>query len=52
MKGEEMLRLFKRTKELAVEFCERCAQVCDAGCRAAALREGARTRALQFGGRI
>jgi len=36
-----MLRLFKRTKEVAVEFCERCSQVRDAGCRRAALRERA-----------
>jgi hypothetical protein len=34
-----MRRLFKRTKELAVSFCERCGRVCDAGCRRAALRE-------------
>ncbi|HET7129378.1 MAG TPA: hypothetical protein VFJ93_09930 [Gaiellaceae bacterium] len=47
-----MLKLFKKTKELAVEFCERCSQVCDAGCRAAALRERARMQALRFGGRI
>ena len=52
MKGEAMFRLFKKTKTLAVEFCERCSQVCDAGCRAAAVRERARMRALQFGGRI
>jgi hypothetical protein len=52
MKGEAMFRLFKTTKAVAVEFCERCSQVCDAGCRAAALRERARMQALQFGGRI
>jgi hypothetical protein len=47
-----MLKLFEKTKELAVEFCERCSRVCDPGCRAAALRERARTQALQFGGRV
>ena len=30
-----------RTSELAVEFCERCGQVCDDGCRRAAVRERA-----------
>jgi hypothetical protein len=28
-----------RTKELAASFCERCGEICDAGCRRAALRE-------------
>jgi hypothetical protein len=36
-----MLRLGRRSSELAVEFCDRCAKVCDAGCRAAAIRERA-----------
>jgi hypothetical protein len=45
-----MLRLLKRSRERAVEFCDRCAQVCDAGCRAAAIRE--RTLALRFGVRV
>ena len=44
-----MLRLFKRTKEFGVDFCERCARVCDAGCRAAALRERNLVQALRFG---
>lgn len=39
-----MLKLFKRSPELVVEFCERCSRVCDAGCRQAALRERALTR--------
>ena len=34
-----MLRRLKRTKELAVEFFERCSRVCDTGCPRAALRE-------------
>lgn len=52
MEGEAVFGLFKRTKAAAVEFCERCSQVCDAGCRAAALRERARMQALRFGARI
>jgi hypothetical protein len=47
-----MLRLRGRSKALAVEFCDRCAQVCDAGCRAAAVREQVLMRALRFGGRV
>ena len=47
-----MRRLFKRSKAVAVEFCDRCAKVCDAGCRAAAVREQALLRALRFGGRV
>jgi hypothetical protein len=35
------LKLLGRSKELAVEFCDRCAKVCDADCRAAAIRERA-----------
>jgi hypothetical protein len=52
MKGTTMLRLFKRTKELAVEFCDRCGRVCDASCRAIAIREQAATRALRLGPRF
>ena len=52
MRGDVMQRLFKRTKELAVEFCERCSRVCDAGCRRAALRERALVQAWRYGGRI
>ena len=47
-----MLKLFKRTKELAVEFCDRCARVCDAGCRRAALREKAFLQAWRYGARV
>jgi hypothetical protein len=49
MRRVTMLRLFKRPKELAVEFCERCSQVCDAGCRRAALRERALMQAWRHG---
>ena len=47
-----MRRLFKRTKRLAVEFCERCSQVCDAGSRRAALRERVLLQAWRYGARI
>jgi hypothetical protein len=50
MRRVGMLRLLKRSKERTVEFCDRCAQVCDAGCRAAAIRE--RTLALRLGVRV
>jgi hypothetical protein len=47
-----MVGLFKRTKQLAVEFCERCSKVCDAGCRRAVLRERALLQAWRHGNRI
>jgi hypothetical protein len=47
-----MIELFERTKELAVEFCERRSKVCDAGCRRAILRERALRRAARYGARI
>jgi hypothetical protein len=34
-----MLKPFKRSRELVVDFGERCSQVCDAGCSQAAPRE-------------
>jgi hypothetical protein len=46
------LKLFKTTRELAVEFCESCSRVCDAGCRAAALRECGLLQALRYGVRV
>ncbi len=52
MRGALMLRLFKRRTEFAVEFCERCARVCDAGCRRAALWEQALLQAWRYGARI
>jgi hypothetical protein len=45
-----MLWLQRKSKELAVEFCERCAGVCDATCRAVAVREQA--RASRYGWRL
>ncbi len=47
-----MLKLFKRTKELAVDFCGRCSKVCDAGCRRAALRGRAFLQAWRHGARV
>ena len=44
--------LIKQTKELAVEFCERCSRLCDAGCRGTALRERALMQAWRYGTRI
>jgi hypothetical protein len=52
MRSVKMLRLFKRTNELAVEFCERCSRVCDAGCRRAAFRERTLLQAWRYGVRI
>ncbi len=43
-----MLKLVKKQKELTVEFCDRCARVCDASCRSSALRERARLDASRF----
>jgi hypothetical protein len=50
MRRWRMFRLLRRSKELAVEFGDRCAQVCDAGCRAAAIRE--RAVSLRLGVRL
>jgi hypothetical protein len=47
----EMLRLFGKSKERLVEFCDRCARVCDAG-RAVAIRERGVMQALWVGVRV
>jgi hypothetical protein len=47
-----MVRSFKRWKELAVEFCDRCARVCSAACRADEIRERAIVKALRYGARL
>jgi hypothetical protein len=47
-----MLGFVRRSKELAVEFCDRCSRVCDVGCRSQALRKGARAQVLRYGGRL
>ena len=44
-----MSKWLRKSKEVAVEFCDRCARVCDAGCRAAAVREQAMLRPPGFG---
>ncbi len=46
-----MLKLFSKTKDAAVSFCERCGQVCGYACRAEVLRERARLQALAYGWR-
>ena len=43
-----MPKLFTKTIESRVSFCERCASVCDAACRREALLEHARSRALLY----
>jgi hypothetical protein len=47
-----MLSWLRKSRALAAEFCERCAKVCAASCRAAAVRDQALLRALRFGMRI
>jgi hypothetical protein len=47
-----MLKLLRKSKKLAVEFCDRCVRVCAASCRATAIRERALLQALRFGARI
>ncbi|MGH3003869.1 MAG: hypothetical protein ACRDM1_14610 [Gaiellaceae bacterium] len=46
------MKLFRRTKEVVVEFCERCSSVCDQACRARAIRDRARDGAMFHTGRI
>ena len=52
MKGAGVRKLFKKTRELAVSFCERRGWVCDAGCRGAALRDRSLLRQLRLGVRL
>lgn len=47
-----MFRLFKRTRELAVEFCERCSSVCTAADRREAFLARSREKAIAYGGRV
>ena len=47
-----MLRLFGKTRELAVEFCDSCGRICDPACRAEELRERTLVSALGFGARF
>jgi hypothetical protein len=44
-----MLKWLRKSKEVAVEFCDRCARVCDVGCSAAAVREQALLRRQGLG---
>ena len=41
-----MLKRLKRTRERAVDFCERCGSVCDSTCRRNAVVERERERAF------
>jgi hypothetical protein len=47
-----MQRLFKTTKQLSARFCEPCSEVCDEGCRRAALRERTLLQQLWLGARV
>lgn len=46
------MRLLKRSRELAVEFCERCSSVCTATCRRDAILAKSREKAMAYGGRF
>jgi len=50
--SDEMARLFKRTKQLGVEFCDGCSSVCTAADRREALLREARAKAFAFRGRF
>jgi ferredoxin len=43
------VKFFKRSKELAVDFCDRCGQVCTSACRRNAVLAQARDRVLANG---
>jgi hypothetical protein len=47
----EMSKLFSKTKDVAISFCERCGQVCGSTCRADGLRKRARLQMLAYGWR-
>jgi hypothetical protein len=47
-----MIKWLRKSRDQVVEFCDRCARVCDAGRRAAAAREQAVLQALRFAGRV
>jgi hypothetical protein len=49
---EKMLRVLRKSQERVVEFCDRCARVCDAGCRTAAIRERSLLQGLRLGVRV
>ena len=46
-----LTRLLKRGPKTAIQFCERCASVCDTVCRSEAARAKALDRALDRGAR-
>ena len=46
------MKLFpNKAKAATVSFCERCGEVCNAACRADALRERARLQTIAYGWR-
>lgn len=47
-----MLRLFGKTRELAVSFCDSCARICDPACRVEELQERALLSVLSYGVRF
>jgi hypothetical protein len=52
MRGLAVFKAFRKSKELVVEFCDRCQSICDAACRRRQLRERTLDKALRVGARI
>jgi hypothetical protein len=48
---QRVLHLASHSRGVA-EFCDSCAHVCDPACRAASVRDQARTHSLRLGARI
>ena len=46
------MKLFKRAREAVVEFCDRCARVCDDACRVNAIRQRSLDQVLRVGVRL
>lgn len=47
-----MKKLFRKTRESTITFCERCGEVCDERCGPRALRERALLNHAWFGVRV
>jgi len=52
MRRSRVLKMLKSSKQRFVEFCDRCARVCGAGCCATAIREHAFARSFRWGIRV
>jgi len=52
MRRSKVLKMLRSWRERFVDFCDRCARVCSAGCRAAAIRERALVHSLRWGTRL